>query len=114
MTILLGFNDYGTLNIFDDNVIDCIKSFLSTTPREQFIEIHQQMNRLKFRPFKIFKFFKVVYRQYTRFAMEPIETFNPSNFRHDDQLSVPIRDDLLIPLRNDHLIRLFECQELDL
>ncbi len=115
MTILLGFNDYGTLNRFDDNVMDCIKSFLSPTPREPFIEIHQQMNRLKFRPYKIFKFSKVVYRQYTYFSMESVtESFNSSNFGHDDKLNVPIRDDLLIPLRDDHLMRLFGCQDLDL
>lgn len=52
MTILLGFDDYGTLNRFDDNVMDCIQSFLSPTPNEKLIVIHQQMRQYKFRPYK--------------------------------------------------------------
>ncbi len=51
MSILLGFNDYGTLNMLDDNVLNYIKSFLYPTPREEFIEIHQHMIKRKFRPY---------------------------------------------------------------
>jgi hypothetical protein len=78
MTILLGFNDYGILNQFDVIVIDCIKSFLLSTPNEKMIKIHNQMKQYNYRPYKKISFPNVFYRQYTSFSMELIGSNNNS------------------------------------
>ncbi len=110
MTILLRFNDYGTLNIFDDHVISNIKSFLSPTPIEDFIEIHDEMRHRKFRPYNPLPFWKIKYRRHTNFSMNLIEPSMTSQYIPLQMLDNHIDDDALVPLTNDHLTRLFGCQ----
>ncbi len=79
MTILLSFENKGKLELFDDNVLNHIKSFLSNTPNEKFVEIHKQMIELKYKPYRKFReitFWKITYRQYTNFSMESINNNN--------------------------------------
>lgn len=69
MTILLTCQDYGNLNIFDKYLLNNIKSYLSKTPNEKFIEIHKEMKKYNYKPYRKIKFFPVKYRRYTNFSM---------------------------------------------
>ncbi len=52
MTILLSFSNKGKLELFDENILNHIKSFLSKTPNENFIQIHKQMELFNYKPCK--------------------------------------------------------------
>lgn len=104
MTILLRFNDYGTLNIFDDHVISNIKSFLSPTPIEDFIEIHDEMRHRKFRPYNPSPSRKIKHRRHTNFSMGPIETSMTPQYIHQNLSELYQNEKNKFHIRDDHIL----------
>jgi hypothetical protein len=81
MTILLSLKNKGDLSIFYPDIMNIIKSFLSKTPNENLIKVHDEMKFNKFIPNRKI-YFKVTYRKYTNFSMEFIDSVN-SNISFD-------------------------------